>query len=222
MAPQPIIDSHVHVFPLSDANADNHAWMASVPTMLKSHDMEEYTKASMRNNVDYEIEGIIFVEADRNVNPLAERVEDWAWGPLKELRYLKRVVEGDSGGLICGIVPWAPVDRGVDGLKSYLRVAEKEAGEKVWQRVKGFRFLLQGITRKEEFKSLTDSNDFIEVLREFGDKGWTFDLGIDQRRVGSWQLEETADIIERAHHGVEKRKKVTFILSMCNCVLNIY
>jgi len=218
MEPQPIIDSHVHLFPLGDANAENHAWMATLPAMLKKHDIEDYVKVSARENADYDVKGVVFVEVDRNVNPLAEKVEDWAWGPLKELRYLKQVVEGENGDLIRAIVPWAPVDRGIEGLNMYLKVAQREAGEKAWSRVKGFRFLLQGVTQKEDFKKLTDRDDFIDVLREFGDREWAFDLGIDQRRVGNWQLEEAIDIIERTHRGKPKQKKVTFILSKCEYV----
>lgn len=212
MPPQPIVDSHVHLYPLSDANAENHAWMASVPALLKNFEINEYVKASTRPNADYEVKGLVFIEVDRNLNPSAERVEDLAWGPLKEIRYLRGVVEGENGYLIKGIVPWAPLDREVKGLKEYLAVAEKEAGPEMWKRVKGFRFLLQGMTDKEKFKALTDSEEFIEALKELGGK-WVFDIGVDSRDGLVWQLEEAIDIIERAHRGVPKEKKVAFVFS---------
>lgn len=185
--------------------------MASVPTLLKNFDINEYIKVSRRPMADYEVQGLVFIEVDRNLDASAEKVEDWAWGPLKEIRYLRSVVEGENGDLVRGIVPWAPLDRGVGGLKEYLSIAEREAGPKTWKRVKGFRFLLQGMT-EESFQELTDSAEFIDVLKEFGGR-WTFDVGVDQSRGGIWQLEEFADIINRVHHGVGKDDKVAFIFS---------
>lgn len=221
MPPQPIIDSHVHLYPLSDANAENHAWMVSVPALLKNFDINEYTKASTRPNAEYEVKGLVFIEVDRNLDPGAERVEDWAWGPLKEIRYLRNVVEGENGRLVMGIVPWAPLDRGVKGLKEYVAVAEGQAGSETWNRVKGFRFLLQSITDKKKFKALTDSEEFIETLKELGGT-WAFDVGVDARDGLVWQLEEAVKIVERAHQGVPKGEKVSFIFSMWTLSLVYY
>ena len=46
-----------------------------------------------------------------------------------------------------------------------------------------------------------------------GRNGYVFDLGVDQHSGGKWQLEEAAQMIERAHEGVAEEDKVTFIIS---------
>ena len=220
---QPIIDSHIHLWPLSDANPENHVWMSSVPSFLnKQHSVSDYLGATSSDPTS-DVQGFMFIEVDRNLDASASRVEDWAWGPLKELRFLRRLVEcrpeGDEGfaeghgGLVKGIVAWAPVDRGIEGFRRFLEIGEREAGPETWSRVKGFRFLLQVFREKGEFKALTDSKEFVDVLRDgFGGR-WTFDVGVDERQGGVWQMEETVDIVRRVHEGLPKEDKVVFVLS---------
>src|SRR5579871_5055098 len=91
---QPIIDSHIHLWPLPDANPENHAWMSSVPSLVnKQHSVSDYLNA-ISLDPSSDVQGFIFVEVDSNLDPSASQVEDWAWGPLKELRFLRRLVEG--------------------------------------------------------------------------------------------------------------------------------
>jgi hypothetical protein len=54
---------------------------------------------------------------------------------------------------------------------------------------------------------------FIEGLKWLGRKGLVFDLGIDQHSGGKWQLEEAAEMIEKAHESVKEEEKVTIIIS---------
>lgn len=220
---QPIIDSHIHLWPLADANPENHAWMSSVPPLLnKQHSVSDYLKATYLDPSS-DVRGFVFIEVDRNHGSSASRVEDWAWGPLKELRFLRRLVEGqwssEEGfgegdcGLVKGIVAWAPVNRGIEGFRKYLEIAERVAGANTWNKVKGFRFLLQGIRKKRDFKALTDSTEFVDVLRNgFGGR-WVFDVGVDERQGGVWQLEEVVNVVRRVHEGLPKEDKVVFVLS---------
>ena len=220
---QPIIDSHIHLWPRSDANPENHAWMSCVPPLLnKQYSVSDYLDATSADPSS-DVQSFIFIELDRNLDRSASCIEEWAWGPLKELRFLRRLVErrpegaegfGDGhGALMKGIVAWAPVDRGIEVFRRYLEVGEREAGSETWSMVKGFRFLLQGIRDKRDFKALTDSREFVDVLRNgFGGR-WTFDVGVDVRQVGVWQLEEVVDVVRKVHAGLPKEDKVVFVLS---------
>jgi L-rhamnono-1,4-lactonase len=53
---------------------------------------------------------------------------------------------------------------------------------------------------------------FVEGLRWLGRKGWAFDVGIDHHRGGDWQLEETLEMVKRAHDSIPEAEKVTFVL----------
>ena len=111
---------------------------------------------------------------------------------------------------------WAPVDRGVDGFWTYVEAANKIAGQDTWGFVKGFRFLLQGIKNQASFDRLVFGESFVGVLQLLGREGWSFDVGIDQRQGGVWQLEHFADALRRVHDGVETKEKTVIILSMCH------
>jgi len=65
--------------------------------------------------------------------------------------------------------------------------------------------------------------DFIEGLRWLGRKGFVFDLGVDQHSGGKWQLEEAAEMIEKAHENVKEEEKVTIIINhLCKPDLSVY
>lgn len=106
---------------------------------------------------------------------------------------------------------------GQEELEKYLAQAEEVAGEETWEKVKGFRYLLQD---KPNGTALEDR--FIEGLKVVGKKGYVFDLGVDQHRRGRLQLEEAVEMIDRAHEGVEEEEKVVFILNhLCKPDLSI-
>lgn len=165
------------------------------------------------------VRGAVYVETDRRRGGGAG-VREWAAGPLAELADLRAVVEGaGDGGFVRGVVAWAPVDRGGGAFEEYVREAERVAGPAVWARVVGFRFLLQGIAGRARFSEVALSEGCVGVLRGFGAR-WCFDVGVDQRGGGVWQVETAVEMVERVREGAEG-KEVRFILSMfdrCVCV----
>ena len=216
----PIIDSHVHVFPASEL--DTFAWYKPDSPLAKQHSVAEYKAAA--SPAGAALRGFIFIETDR-VNGDAEKKgvghEDeagWERGPLRELAWMRRLVEGaprDGEGhdaadarLCVACIPWAPVPAGPDVLERYLARAQEATGDAAWRRVRGFRYLLQD---KPSGTALQDS--FIDALRLLGRKGYVFDLGVNQHERGRLQLEEAVEMIDRAHDGVEEDQKVVFILS---------
>lgn len=180
---------------------------------------------------DYEMKGFVYVETDRRYrNELYtdEDGRDFEWakdGPCKELEFLRRVVEGTpeddeefdeaTGKLMKGCVLWAPLDKGFDIFNGWLSVVNEQLPRE-W--VKGFRFLLQGVRDKVKFEKLVTDPGCVEILRYMGERGWSFDIGVDQRQGGNWQLEMIPGLIERVHEGVEDKDKTVFILSRCSSV----
>lgn len=170
------------------------------------------------------LEGVIFIETDVRYSPPTSESNDvdvavWAKGPLEEIRFLRDVVQGhyDSdqrdSKMLLGLVPWAPMDQPMAVLEHYLQLAEEAAGEKTWRRVKGFRFLLQAIRDQTEFENLVLSESFIANLRLLGQRGFAFDVGVDQRQGGSWQLEIVAEAMAMAHEGVQFEDKTIFVVN---------
>ncbi|KAG9639385.1 hypothetical protein KCU64_g13421, partial [Aureobasidium melanogenum] len=221
MAPQhPILDSHIHLWPALAADANGHAWMNDPDFLLsKQHILSDYTTASS----SYPPTGVIYVETDRRLqDPSSSSLQTWAAEPIKELQFLRSIVEGaygaEASNLLQGIVAWAPVDQGPAVFSQWLDVAEKTTGSKTWERVKGFRFLLQAITDKTEFENLVLSNDFISILKSFSqrEKRFTFDVGIDQRSGGTWQLETFTKVLEKLYDNVPEDKRTMIVMNhMC-------
>lgn len=90
----------------------------------------------------------------------------------------------------------------------YVDRAKSRAGS-TWQLVKGFRYLVQD---KPAGTMLSDG--FIDSLRWMGRNGYAFDLGVDARSGGLWQLTEAVEMIERAHKAVAEEDKVAVVISM--------
>jgi len=213
-----IIDSHVHLWPDSAANPQGHAWMEEGALLTRQHIIEDYLKVARLE--DTEVEGIIYLETDRRLEEsTGSLLEAWAGEPLNEIRFLRSIVErgyGDEAStLLSGIVLWAPIDQGIHTFEQWLTLAEKTAGVETWKRVKGFRFLLQGITNRNTFEKLVSSADFITILQSFHteERDFSFDVGISQHSAGVWQLEAFVDVIERVHAGTDEHLKTTFILN---------
>lgn len=222
MAPTAILDSHIHLWPDSMSNEDGHAWMTPGMPLAKQHVLSDYCKASRQDDASISldesvVEGVVYVETDvRYENPSGD-MTTWSKGPLDEIRFLQSIVEGKYGDRdsdkLKGIVAWAPMDQPPAVLEEWLNVAEKTAGTKTWARVRGFRFLLQFIHDKAKFENLVHSKDFIRNLRILGERGFAFDVGVDQRSGGTWQLEEVCKAMKTAHEGVSKEQKVTFMVN---------
>jgi L-rhamnono-1,4-lactonase len=143
--------------------------------------------------------------------------------PLNEIAYLRRIAERqpeDGDGqtqaecdLMKGAVAWAPLNLGPTWLRRYLAKAEKVAGERTWKMIKGFRFLLQGIKDRDKFTSLALGSEWIECMKELGRLGFSFDVGVDQRQGGVWQLEIAGEMIKRLR---QDNSNVILILSKCS------
>jgi L-rhamnono-1,4-lactonase len=222
---QEILDSHVHLWASWAANSEHHAWMTPESHLAHQYSMAQYrivtSAPEMRRVV-----GFVYVETDCRVEPPQRvtsaaderRPEVYALRAIDEMRFLRRLVEGapapgdgftpSDGDLLKGIVAWAPIDRGADAFHAYVAAAREAAGAETWERVKGFRFLMQGMDQPE-LRVLVDDEGVHEVLGSFGEV-LCFDIGVDQRQGGMWQLEMAAELIRRVR---ERGGEVTFILS---------
>jgi L-rhamnono-1,4-lactonase len=214
----PIIDSHIHLYPSSEEST--LAWLPTPPTdpphpLAGQHSLDEYTAAT---HAPRELEGFVFLETDR-INDLESGAKDgsgWKY-PLMEVEWLKRIALGTpkpgeghdekQKELCLAIIPWAPLPSGVEAMEKYLELVAESAGES-FDKIRGFRYLVQ---HKPQGTMLGDG--FIESLKWLGRKGYVFDHGVDSHRGGDWQLDETVEMIKRAHEGVEEKDKVVFIIS---------
>lgn len=216
--PVPIIDSHIHLFPSSEL--DTLAWAKPEGPLYKQHSIAEYRAATAAQH-DL-LSGFVFLETDRK-NDESDPSPEGGWKhPLAEVSWLARIAGGrprpgegheDKDASLClGIVPWAPLPAGPEALERYIaavrEACDRDGGEGVWTKVKGFRYLLQ-----DKPAGTMLEPKFIESLKLLGRKGFVFDVGVDQHRRGRAQLEEVVAMVERAHDGVADGEKVTFILS---------
>jgi len=205
--PMPLIDSHIHLWPESEL--ETLAWYTTDSPLGGRRSVEEFRSTT---GSDINLKGFVFIEADRK----NDESKDWN-APLQEVDWVRRIAAGqpkegeghsaDDAKLCLAIIPWAPVVLGVDQLEKYITAVENAAGP-AWNKVKGFRYLLQD---KPNGTALGD--DFIAGLKLLGRKGLVFDVGVDQHRRGRLQLEELVEMIDRAHDGVEEDEKVVLILS---------
>ncbi|GME27618.1 Amidohydrolase [Neofusicoccum parvum] len=220
--PTRILDSHIHLWPHTSTNPAGHAWMAPGGPLTKQHSLRDYSAAAPSPA----LRGAVYVETDRTLagdraSPIAARAAQ----PLAELRWLRRLVAGapahgeafapGDGDVLWGLVPWAPVDVAPGVLKEYLGAAEEAAGPEAWGRVRGWRFLVQGIRDEEAFGGVVGGEEWVGCLRECGRRGWCFDVGVDSRGVGVWQVERVVEAVERVNREGEVGvgEEVRFVLS---------
>ncbi|KAM7199258.1 hypothetical protein V8F20_005860 [Naviculisporaceae sp. PSN 640] len=209
----PIIDSHIHIYPASEAE-NLLPWMPiSAPVTEQTQYSVDEFKAASSSSSDI-LQGFIAIEAGTK-NDLSK---DWK-PPLKEVSFFRRVITGQprpgdghppaDKDLCLGIVPWAPLNLGPEKLEEYLAKAEEEAGPETWSKVKGFRYLLQ-----DQPHGTAKQAGLIEGLKLLGRKGFVFDVGVDHHRRGRAQLDDLVEMIDRAHEGVDKEEeKVVFVLN---------
>jgi L-rhamnono-1,4-lactonase len=209
----PIIDSHIHLYPSSELST--LAWHTPSNPIGTQHSLTEYIAATSSSKSS--LEGFIFVETDRK-HDLQRGVADGSgWEcPLMEVDWLKRIALGtpklgeghgpEHKDLVLAIVPWAPLPSGVVALEGYVEMVKERAGES-WGKIRGWRYLVQD---KQQGTML--GGGVLEGLKWLGRKGWAFDVGVDHHRGGDWQLEETLEMVKRAHEGVAEGEKVAFIL----------
>lgn len=230
MSPSRLIDSHIHLWPAAEANADQHAWMKDHP-LAKQYSIEEYLSAtgeSIQKSVqDRQLKGFVYVETDRRLieEESESDLEAWTVKTLDELRWLRRIVEGkpkageghgeQEARLLLGIVAWAPIHKGPERFNQYIELAKQVAGPETFSRVKAFRFLLQFITDEQKFREAALAESTILTLKSFKKNGndFAFDVGVDQHSGGVWQLEQAVEMIERVHAGENPDDRVKFVLS---------
>ncbi|RPA89426.1 hypothetical protein L873DRAFT_1839237 [Choiromyces venosus 120613-1] len=132
--------------------------------------------------------GFVFVETDRKCH----LNDDSGWkSPLEEFAFVYNAGMGkdpryqDVAGSVLGIVPWAPIPSGRAVMGRYLdaiRGIAEEGGGKI-KLLKGFRYILQFCEPGTGLKK-----EFIEGLKLMGEEGYIFELMVDTRSMGVWQL----------------------------------
>ncbi|PGH27836.1 hypothetical protein AJ80_00386 [Polytolypa hystricis UAMH7299] len=204
----PIIDSHIHLFAAS--HLDTLAWHSPSNPLGSQHSVAEYRQAassvhtSCSTNASTYLRGFIFLETDR-ISSLSP--ENWSHA-LDEVSFLTRIAKGEplagegheaaDSALCLAIVPWAPVPAGPAALQSYLKLVRERTGDDVWPKIRGVRYLVQD----KPWGTMLE-NGLIEGLRWLGQQRLVFDLGVDARQGGLWQLEQAAEMLERVYDGIE-------------------
>jgi len=174
--------------------------------------------------------------------------------PLAEIAYLRSLIEAELSSRrpptprLLGLVPWAPIDESPAALERYMTIARESAGEATWARIVGWRFLVQGLREVGAFGDVVGSEKWVQGLGWLGregrtlrgqnkdeegsgegqrrKRGFTFDVGVDQRGGGTWQLEGFAACIEKiraledgnSDRDVGQVARTVFVLSKSSCL----
>lgn len=254
-APQPILDSHVHLLPAHALTPAQHPWLrANHPLARAQSGLAEYaaassacsptrTRDSTNSGPGWAVRGIVYIETDRTLGeePPAWRQgrvgvgskdgnggdeDEWAgrrdelaaywFEKIAELRDLSATVSGPGGDVLRAAVVWAPVHMGAGAVQEYARVAEK-ASRNAWRLVKGVRFLIQEFREEAYMRRLVLGERWMAGLREVFRRGWAFDVGIDIRSGGFWQVEVVAEMVEEYERRYDAEGETpVWILSECN------
>jgi L-rhamnono-1,4-lactonase len=238
MAPSRILDTHIHLWPSTSVQPSNHGWMTPGHQLAKRHGISDYMAVT-----DPVPLGFVYVETDRYLpspqpdisgneseSEQRRKLQEWAEEPLRELKFLRRLVEGkgqegdgfERGDVATmkGCVVWAPFNVSKPLFEMYMQMAEEIAGPELWKRVVGFRYLLQGKV-DGEVKKLTSNDDWLENIVRLGQgrsgNGRAFDIGVDTHRDGDEMLEVIGDMIEEVRRREDKnggkKQRIRFILS---------
>ncbi|KAF2017669.1 hypothetical protein BU24DRAFT_155586 [Aaosphaeria arxii CBS 175.79] len=238
-----ILDTHIHLWPSTATTSKNHGWMQPGHFLSKRHGISDYLSTTHSTSPpELQPSGFIYVETDRYLpssapdvpteapeSELRNALVAWAKEPLAELEFLRRIVEGspDEGDgfeaadaeRMKGCVIWAPFHLESRLFDLYIRVAEEVAGPRLWAKVVGFRYLLQGINDEGEMRALVGSQRWVTNLlslrRGRGGRGWAFDVGVDTHGGGIWQLDVAAGMIDKIR-GIEANDgagNVAFVLN---------
>lgn len=207
--------------------------------LARQHGIRDYAAATAPSPV--QPSAFVYVETDRylpsSAPPSASpaSIEAWAKAPLAELAFLQRMVagtpqEGDGfdagdGSRLKGLVIWAPFHLGPDVFEGYVQLAKvvlkgKGGVEDAWERVVGFRYLLQG-RGAEDVRRIVQSEDFVQNVATIAGKA--FDVGVDCHRDGVEALEAVVGMVERVRAGetAGAAPKVKFVLSMCRLSFSV-
>ncbi|KAK9476107.1 hypothetical protein V1514DRAFT_201693 [Lipomyces japonicus] len=205
-----IIDSHVHLF--ATPHLQNLAWMTDDNPLRASHTLDEYCHHSlMLPGCDhgvveaYSVDGVVVIEAD-----VKSSLNDWSHA-IAEYEWVCRIIdnkllagEGSSShaGLVSAIVPWAPVPAGPQAVTEYLACLRLRNPTVTDKYLKGVRYLAQ-----DKPSGTMTSPLFIDGVRVLGSSSSSssssslsnrlvFELGIDLRLGGTWQLDEAVILLD--------------------------
>jgi L-rhamnono-1,4-lactonase len=236
--PPKILDTHIHLWPSSALTPKNHGWMTDPAHILtKRHGISDYLRVAP------DVDGFVYVETDRylpsalpDININSDKVDEealraWCKEPLEEIKFLRRVVEGEADEEIDGVgtgqeermkgvVLFAPFHLPPPYFNTYLRIARETASPTLWRKVVGFRYLLQG-KGEGEVERLVSSEDWISNLlslsksAEHGGKagGWVFEVGADVHRDGTAGLEAIVKMVREVRKQESHQAPVRFVLS---------
>ncbi len=157
----PIVDTHLHLWDLSRLR---YPWLASVPALNKNHLIADYRRACGK----VEVAKMVFLQCD--CDPTQFQAEaDW----------VTEVARTDPR--ICGIVPWAPLEKGDAAGPALAQLASNPL-------VKGIRRIIQ-FEADQEFCLRPD---FVRGVQSLHGHGLSFDLCINHR-----QLANTIELVRR-------------------------
>ena len=191
--------------------------------------------------------GFIYVETDRYLpsaepsiqdsdsdEEVKEKLRQWAKEPLEEVRFLRRIVERmpeegdgftvDEAGKMMGCVVYAPFHLPPRVFIIYLDLVKEVAGPQLWQKIKGWRYLLQGKGDGVVANMLNENEESwvnnLIGLKGLGDgcQAWCFDVGVDTNRDGTGPMEAVGGLIKAVRAREENEgggdgKRVKFVLS---------
>lgn len=211
--------------------------------LSKRHGISDYKSTTQNSAAGSALRGFIYVETDRYLpskkpdvktdasqEEIEKALKEWARAPLEELEFLRRIVEntpneGDGfeqgeGELMKGAVVWAPFNLSSSFFTTYLAIAEGVAGPRLWDKIVGFRYLLQG-KEKGEVTNLTEDKDWVVNIVSLGKgrggKGWAFDVGVDIHRDGTEPLVAVGRMIQKVRAQEEQHMTgnapIRFVLS---------
>jgi L-rhamnono-1,4-lactonase len=205
-----LLDSHIHLFRTEDLS--NLAWMTPENPLNSQHSIHEYLSTHVHNPTARKPLGFIFLETDRKTNVSATTSPGWD-GPLAEFAFVYNAGAGRDPAYkavadkVLGIVPWGPVPGGSTAMYNYIRRLREIAGTERIDLLKGFRYLVQFCPQ-----GVMLDDAFVDSLRWMGQQSYVFELTVDCRSVGLWQLEEAAEMIKKAHKDVPEEKRVRIII----------
>lgn len=165
----PIVDTHLHIWNLDRLR---YPWLASVPLLNKNHLIEDYVRACG----PVEVAKMVFLQCE--CDPAQFQLE---------AEWVAEVAKVDPR--IRGIVPWAPLEKGVAAEEELARLAADPL-------VKGIRRIIQF----EPDQNFCLRPDFVRGVRLLPKYGLTFDLCINHT-----QLAHTIALVRQC-------PQVTFVL----------
>lgn len=150
----PIVDTHLHIWNLDRLR---YPWLASVPLLNKNHLIEDYVRACG----PVEVAKMVFLQCE--CDPAQFQ---------REAEWVAEVAKVDPR--IRGIVPWAPLEKGVAVEEELARLGADPL-------VKGIRRIIQF----EPDQNFCLRPDFVRGVRLLPKYGLTFDLCINHTQLAN-------------------------------------